>query len=68
MFTNVLTNKQIEELKKAADKVSESEIQVFENAYNLGLKHGWRNGIILMLLAILANIIIVYIVFNSPFR
>lgn len=62
------TKKEAKILQKAADKLSEDQLHYYEQGYNDGLAQGWRMGIRLMLVTIAALIIVVWFVFNSPFR
>lgn len=62
------TPKEAEKLQEAVDKLNEQQKRYYELGYNDGLAQGWRMGIRLLFVFIVAIVIIVWLVFNSPFR
>lgn len=55
---------QLNEIMEASSRLAERDKEVWERAYNMGAKHGWHQGILLMLLVEAVNILCVWIAFR----
>ena len=66
LFT--FTKKEMNKLLDAVDKLNEQQRDFYIKGYNEWFAQGWRMGVRLLAFVVIVVIIIVWIVFNSPFR
>ena len=60
----MFTKQQADEISRHVDKMTERETEIFENAYNMGLKYGWKMGVVMLAFTIFAMVAIVAIVYR----